>query len=66
MVTSGIRIGTPAMTTRGMGAAEARVVGGWIADAIAAREKPDVLDRLRLQVRELCHRHPIYPDDLLG
>jgi glycine hydroxymethyltransferase len=66
MVTSGIRIGTPAMTTRGMGAAEAKTVGGWIADAIAAREKPDVLERLRVQVRELCHRHPIYPDDLLA
>jgi glycine hydroxymethyltransferase len=60
MVTSGVRIGTPAMTTRGMDAAHARTVGGWIADAIAARQDGDRLDALRHQVRELCHRHPIY------
>ncbi|MCA9568916.1 MAG: serine hydroxymethyltransferase [Myxococcales bacterium] len=61
-VTSGVRIGTPAMTTRGMGAAESRQVADWIADAIELREDPDELAALRGRVRELCGRHPIYAD----
>ncbi len=64
-VTSGIRIGTPAMTTRGLDTAEATQVGHWIADAIDARDDADALTALGHAVRELCHRHPVYPESLL-
>lgn len=63
-VTSGIRIGTPAMTTRGLSTADAVQVADWIADAIDAREDASRLERIGGSVRELCARHPVYPDDL--
>ncbi len=66
-VTSGIRLGTPAATTRGFGVAEFRQVGDMITrvlDALAAN--PDnhggVEQEVRAEVRELCRRFPIYPD----
>ncbi|MEQ1501702.1 MAG: serine hydroxymethyltransferase [Myxococcota bacterium] len=65
MVTSGIRIGTPAMTTRGLTRDDAVVVANWIADAIDHRDDEAALARLGGQVRELCHRYPVYPADLL-
>jgi len=65
-VTSGVRIGTPAMTTRGVGVSDARQVGHWIADAIAHRDDEAALERIRAQVHELCARHPVYPETLLG
>jgi len=65
-VTSGVRIGTPAMTTRGVGADEARQVGHWIADAIDARDDEDALERIRGRVHELCGRHPVYPEALVS
>jgi glycine hydroxymethyltransferase len=64
MVTSGIRIGTPAMTTRGVGKAEAVAIGGWIADVIERRDDEALIARVHGQVRELCGRHPVYPEDL--
>jgi glycine hydroxymethyltransferase len=63
-VTSGVRIGTPAMTTRGMGVAEAVRVADWIADAIDHRSDPDQLHRVHREVRELCARFPVYPEAL--
>jgi len=65
-VTSGIRIGTPAMTTRGVGVDEARLVGNWIADAIEARDDEAALERIRGQVHELCTRHPVYREALVS
>lgn len=59
-VTSGVRVGTPAMTTRGCDRADSVQVGHWIADAIEAREDADALERIRHQVRELCDKRPIY------
>ena len=49
-VTSGIRIGTPAATTRGFGMAEVRELAGWMCDVIDGRGDPDVIERVREQV----------------
>src|SRR6185503_497146 len=64
-VTSGIRVGTPAMTTRGMGVAESIRVADWIADAIDNREKPDVLARINAEVHALCQDFPVYPEGVM-
>jgi glycine hydroxymethyltransferase len=65
-VTSGVRVGTAAMTTRGLGVAEAVQVADWIADAIAARDDADRLAAVRREVMELCARFPVYPSDLMS
>jgi glycine hydroxymethyltransferase len=64
MVTSGVRIGTPAMTTRGLGAADARVVGGLIADVLDHPADAAVTERVGAAIRELCARFPVYPAGL--
>ena len=56
---SGVRIGTPALTTRGMKEAEMKQVGRWVADVLAAPEDRAVLDRVRGGVRELCEQFPV-------
>jgi glycine hydroxymethyltransferase len=58
-VTSGIRIGTPAMTTRGCDAADARLVADWIAEALENREDAARLAAIRGRVHELCGRRPV-------
>ncbi len=60
MVTSGIRLGSPAMTTRGFGADEARKVGHLIADVLDAPADEAVIARVRAQVGELTARFPVY------
>ncbi len=57
---SGIRIGTPALTTRGMKESEMRTIGAWIAEALEARNNDAVLDRIRGQVAELANQFPLY------
>jgi glycine hydroxymethyltransferase len=57
---SGIRIGTPALTTRGMKAEEMHIIGGWIIDALEKRNDPAALDRIRGQVLELASQFPLY------
>jgi len=59
-VTSGIRIGTPSITTRGMKEAESRHIGGWICDIIDNMGDESVIDRVRGQVAELCRAFPMY------
>lgn len=61
-VTSGVRIGTPAMTTRGMTEDHARQVADWIADIVADTENADVIERVAGQVRELCQALPVYAE----
>jgi len=60
MVTSGIRLGSPAMTTRGFGVDEARRVGQLIADVLDAPADEAVIARVRDQVGELTARFPVY------
>jgi glycine hydroxymethyltransferase len=59
-VTSGVRIGTPATTTRGLKEAEMVQVGEWIARALGNIENEAVLAEIRGQVKELCQRFPLY------
>jgi glycine hydroxymethyltransferase len=56
---SGIRLGTPALTTRGMGVVEMLSVGRWILDALKAPEDEAVHQRIRSQIRELCKQFPV-------
>ena len=62
MKPSGIRIGTPALTTRGMKEAEMRQVGRWISEVLHDRGDAGVLGRVRKQVLELAEAFPLYAD----
>ena len=62
MKPSGIRIGTPALTTRGMKENEMRQVGRWIAEALHHRTDATVLGKVRRQVLELAEAFPLYPE----
>jgi glycine hydroxymethyltransferase len=59
-VTSGIRVGTPAMTTRGCGEQEARDLAGWMCDVIDDVDNQDTIVAVRGKVLELCQRFPVY------
>ena len=60
MVTSGIRLGSPAFTTRGFKEAEARMVGHFIADVLDAPNDEAVIARVCGEVAALCARFPVY------
>ena len=59
-VTSGIRIGTPAVTTRGFGEAEVRGLAGWMCDIIDDLENQQTITEVRDKVLALCRRFPVY------
>ncbi|MGB3434823.1 MAG: serine hydroxymethyltransferase [Achromobacter sp.] len=60
VVTSGIRLGTPAITTRGFGIDESTQLAHFVADILQSPKDEAVLGRVRMQVRELCRLHPVY------
>ncbi|MCQ4348209.1 serine hydroxymethyltransferase [Pseudomonas stutzeri] len=59
-VTSGLRIGTPAVTTRGFGEAECRELAGWICDILQNMGDESVVDAVREKVKAICARFPVY------
>jgi len=59
-VTSGIRVGTPAITTRGCGEAEARDLAGWMCDVMDDVGNQDTISSVRAKVLDLCKRFPVY------
>jgi len=61
-VTSGLRIGTPALTSRGMKEAEMERIGSWMADIMENPGDEELRVRVREEVRELCRGFPLYPD----
>jgi len=60
MKPSGIRLGTPALTTRGMGVSEMTQIAKWIADTLENRTNPDTLRKIRGEVFELAEQFPLY------
>jgi len=61
-VTSGIRVGTPAVTTRGLKEAEMKQVAEWIDRSVINRQNDQALAAIRAEVKALCQRFPIYPE----
>jgi len=59
-VTSGLRLGTPAITTRGFGQVETQQVANWIADVLDDIDNQDVIKRVKQEVLDLCKRFPVY------
>lgn len=61
-VTSGIRVGSAAATTRGFSERECERIGQLIGEVVGSLDKGDVLDRVSMEVRELLDAHPLYPE----
>lgn len=59
-VTSGIRIGTPALTTRGMGRQEMKIIASWIRQVLDNLDNKKILDSVKKEVQTLCQQFPIY------
>ena len=59
-VTSGIRVGTPAVTTRGFGEAEVRELTGWMCDILDDLNNEDTIQRVKQDVLAICARFPVY------
>jgi glycine hydroxymethyltransferase len=62
MVASGIRLGTPAVTTRGMSEREMERIGELITRALATPEDDAALGMVRVEVEQLCRTFPLYPE----
>lgn len=65
-VTSGVRIGTPALTTRGMGASEMKQIGQWICQILSKPEDNELKIKIKNQVKDLCQQFPIYTQSTSG
>ncbi|XKM13801.1 serine hydroxymethyltransferase [Orbaceae bacterium ac157xtp] len=59
-ITSGIRLGTPAITRRGFKEQEAKQLAGWICDVLDNINDEDVIQRVKIQVLDICKRFPVY------
>jgi glycine hydroxymethyltransferase len=59
-VTSGIRVGTPAVTTRGFSESDCITLAGWMCDVIDSRGDQQVIDATKVKVLEICARYPVY------
>lgn len=59
-VTSGFRVGTPAMTTRGLSTAEMKQVGKWMIQVLESKGDSEKLSKIRAEVLDLCKRFPVY------
>ena len=59
---SGIRVGTPALTSRGMGTEEMKLVGNWIVESLKAVEDSELHSKIRQDVSELCKQFPVPAD----
>jgi glycine hydroxymethyltransferase len=59
-VTSGIRVGTPAVTTRGFGSGACIGLAGWMCDIIDSRGDQAVIEEIKEKVLDLCDAHPVY------
>ena len=60
MISSGLRIGTPAVTTRGFKEPEVGQLAGWIADVLDHMDDESAVERARAQAMALCKRFPVY------
>ncbi|MET0051648.1 MAG: serine hydroxymethyltransferase, partial [Candidatus Thiodiazotropha sp.] len=61
-VTSGIRVGTPAVTTRGFNEAECVELAGWMCDVIDSRGDQAVIEAVKSKVLDICAKYPVYED----
>ncbi|OHD12626.1 MAG: serine hydroxymethyltransferase [Spirochaetes bacterium GWD1_27_9] len=61
-ITSGIRVGTPALTTRGMKESEMEIIAGWIEEVIKNVDNDNKLKDISVEVKKLCDKFPIYKD----
>ena len=59
-VTSGIRLGTPAITTRGFGSDEVEILTNWICDVVLDHNNADNINTIKNKVVEMCRRFPVY------
>jgi len=59
-VTSGLRIGTPVLTTRGMKEAEMKQVARFMTDALENKDNPSVIEKIRNEVKALCETFPLF------
>ena len=62
-ITSGIRVGTPAMTTRGLKESEMKQVAAWMKDVIESKGNEAKLSTIKKQVKEMCLKFPVYPHE---